>query len=157
MSVDQVSDHAPLPGFDVDRRTGSVRADEHASSQVVGGHLPRVVVMGGFADTVDALLLSVARGDQEAFVALQSRMAGLVRVNVRRVLRDATRSEAVTQETFAEVLEDAVHFDPHRSSAQTWLLTLAHQHAMDGLRSIDNTDAPTDGPRVDQSSPVLLP
>ena len=142
MSADQASDHSPLPAFDDDRPTESVPADEHASSQVARGQLPRVVVMGGFADTVEALLLSVARGDQEAFVALQSRMAGLVRLNVRRVLRDASRSEAATEETFAEVREAAVHFDPHRSSAETWLLTIAHQHAMDGPRSIDNTADP---------------
>lgn len=106
---------------------------EDASSQVPGGHVPRVVVTGGFADTVEALLLSVARGDQAAFAALQRLTAGLVRVNVRRVLRDASRSEAVTQETFAEVLEEATHFDPHRDDAETWLLTRAHQHAVEGL------------------------
>lgn len=110
-----------------------------------GGQSPlpaRDVGTGGPTDTVEALLLSVARGNQEAFVALQTRMAGLVRVNVRRVLRDASRSEAVTQETFAEALEDAIHFDPHRDSAETWLLTRAYQHAMDGLRSVDGTDDP---------------
>lgn len=110
---------------------------EAASSQVVDGHVPRVVVTGGFADTVETLLLSVARGDQEAFVALQRLTAGLVRVNVRRVLHDASRSEAATQETFAEVLEDAPHFDPDRDSAQTWLLTRAHQHAIEGLDPVD--------------------
>lgn len=88
------------------------------------------------------LLLSAAHGDQEAFVSLQSRMAGLVWLNIRRVLRDASRSEAAIEETFAEVREAAVHSDPHRSSAETWLLTLAHQHAMDGPRSIDNTADP---------------
>ena len=83
-------------------------------------------------------------GDHAALIALQSRMAGLVLVNVRRVLRDASRSEAVTQETFAEVLEDAIHFDPNRDDAQTWLLTRAHQHAMDCLRSVDTTNEPHD-------------
>lgn len=45
-------------------------------------------------DTVEAMLLSAAGGDQAAFVALKVRMAGLVRVNVRRVLHDASRADA---------------------------------------------------------------
>jgi len=138
VSVDLIYGQSPLPAVDVDRPIEAVRVGD-ASSQVVGGKRPRVVA-GGSTGTVEALLLSVARGDQEAFVALQSRMTGLVRVNVRRVLRDAPRSEAVTQRALAEVLEDAIHFDPHQGSAQTWLLTRAHQRAMDELRSVYGTD-----------------
>ena len=139
MAVEQIDNQSSLPALDVDRPIAAVRVID-ASSQMVDEQPPRAGVAGGSTDTVEALLLSVAGGNQEAFVALQSRMVGLVRVNVRRVLRDASRSEAVTQKTFADVLEDAVHFDPHRDSAQTWLLTRAHQHALDGLRSIDGTD-----------------
>ncbi|MEX0953253.1 MAG: hypothetical protein WDZ26_05440 [Nitriliruptoraceae bacterium] len=91
-------------------------------------------------DTVEALLLGVARGNQHAFVALQSRMAGLVHLNVRRVLRDASRSETVTRETFDNARQDAVHFDPRRDSAQTWLLTRAHEHATDDGRRTDALD-----------------
>jgi hypothetical protein len=127
--------------FDADRPLEPVGVGG-ASSQMVGGQVARVVVAGASTDSVEELLLAVARGDQEAFVALESRMAGLVRVNVRRVLRDGARGEAATEKTFAEVLEDAIHFDPHRDSAQTWLLTRAHQRAMDELRAVDGTDRP---------------
>ena len=137
MSVELL--YGESPAFGADRPIEAARVGD-ASSHVVGGQVARDVVAGGSTDTVEALLLSVARGDQEASVALQSRMAGLVRVNVRRVLRDAPRSEAVTQRTLAEVLEDAIHFDPRRGSAQAWLLTRAHQRAMDELRSVDGTD-----------------
>lgn len=108
-------------------------------------------------DTVEELLLSIARGSPEALAALQTRMAGLVRVNVRRVLRDASRCEAITTTTFAELLEDAVDFDPGKHNAQTWLLTRAHQHAMDGLEAVAGTSGlqdrktettPTDAPLV---------
>ena len=141
MSVELIGDQPPLPAFAVDRPIEAVRVVD-ASSQALSEQRPRAVVADGSTDTVEALLLSVARGNQEAFVALQSRIAGLVRVNVRRVLRDASRSEAVTQEIFAEVLQDAIHFDPHRDSAHTWLLTRTHQRAMDGLRSVDGTHDP---------------
>lgn len=85
------------------------------------------------SDTIEALLLSVGRGNQDAFVALQSRMTGLVQVNIRRVLRDATRSETVTRQTFDDIRKDAIHFDPQQNSAESWLLTCAHKHAIDGL------------------------
>jgi hypothetical protein len=138
MSFDLI--YGQSPTFGVDRPGEAVRVRD-ASSQVVGGQLPRAVVEGGTTDTVAALLLSVAPGNQEAFIALERRMAGLVHVNVRRVLRDGSRSAAVTEKTFAQVLEDAIHFDPHRDSAQIWLLTRAHQRAMDELRSVDGTAA----------------
>jgi hypothetical protein len=151
MSVDQIGDQSRLAAFDVDRPVEAVRV----VSQMVGEHLPRDVDPGGSTDTVETLLLSVAGGDHAAFVALQSRMAGLVRVNVRRVLRDASRSETVTQKTFTEVLEDAIHFDPHRDSAQMWLLALAHRRTMDALRSGEGTDDPPAG--SNRSASVLLP
>lgn len=105
------------------------------ASQAVEEELPRVLVEGGSTDTIEDLLLAVAGGDQEAFAALQNRIGGLVRVNIRRVLRDASRSDAVTQEFFAEVPQDVTSFDPTRDSAQTWLLTRAHLRAMSGLTS----------------------
>ncbi|MEX0868185.1 MAG: sigma factor [Nitriliruptoraceae bacterium] len=106
-----------------------------------GGEMAsQLIVAGQPVETVDALLQSVAHGNHAAFVALQSRMASLVRVNVRRILDDAARSEAVTEEIFAEVLEDADTFDPQRASAQTWLLTRTYQHAMDKLRSIEGAN-----------------
>lgn len=149
MSFDLIGGQSPPPTFYVEPPIGAVRVCD-ASSQLVCRHLPQDVITGVPADTIEALLLSVARGDQEAFVALQSHIAGLVRVNVRRVLRDASRTEAVTQETFAEVLEHAISFDPHRDNALTWLLTRAHQRANDELssqamdepRSVDATHDP---------------
>jgi hypothetical protein len=53
-------------------------------------------------------------------------------------------------------LEDAVHFDPHRDSAQTWLLTRVHQRAMDELRSVDGTDDPLTA-MIEPSASVSLP
>lgn len=140
MSVDLI--YGRSVALNVDDPIGSVRVGD-ASSPLAAGRPMRGVVAGAATDTVEALLSSVARGDQAAFVALQSRMTGLVRMNVRRVLRNASRAEAVSQEVFAELLEDAVRFDPLHDSAQMWLLTRAHQRAMDGLGSIDSPDAPS--------------
>jgi len=98
---------------------------------------PPVVVDGRCPDPIDDLLLAVAGGDREALAALESRMGGLVRVNIRRVLRDASRSDAVTQEFFAEVPRDVTNFDPDQDGARAWLLTRAHVRAMSGFTSPD--------------------
>ena len=154
MSVDLIYGQPSAPAVDVDHPAGAVAAGD-AASQTVGGQLPPVVVVaGGSPGTVEALLSAAAHGDHAALAALKARMAGLVRVNVWRVLHDASRSEAVTEETFAGLLEGAVHFDPHHDNAQSWLLTRAHQHARNGLQPVDDTnDPPAAGPASRHGQP----
>jgi RNA polymerase sigma-70 factor, ECF subfamily len=80
-------------------------------------------------------LLAVARGDQAAFTALYDSLAGIVHGVIRRVLRDPSQSEEVTQEVFVEVWRTATRFDPDRGGARTWVLTMAHRRAIDRVRS----------------------
>lgn len=82
--------------------------------------------------TLEQLLVSAASGDPQSVVALHNRLGGLVQLNIHRVLGDASRSERATQQIISDLGRDAAEFDPHRSSAQTWLLPPAH-HAMDEL------------------------
>jgi RNA polymerase sigma-70 factor, ECF subfamily len=86
-------------------------------------------------DDEEALLVAVARGDQEAFAALYDRIAPLVHGVVRRVVRDPAQSEEVTQEVLVELWRTAVRFDPDRGSARAWILTMAHRRAIDRVRS----------------------
>ena len=81
------------------------------------------------------LLALVARGDQTAFATVYDRAAAQVFGLVRRVVRDPAQSEEVTQEVMLEVWRTASRFDPHRGSAMTWLMTLAHRRAVDRVRS----------------------
>lgn len=83
----------------------------------------------------DDLLVAVARGDQAAFAALYDRTAPLVHGVVRRVVRDPSQSEEVTQEVFVEVWRTATRFDPDRGSARPWITTMAHRRAVDRVRS----------------------
>ena len=59
---------------------------------------------------LDLLLVHVARGDTEAFEAVYDRLAGPVYGVIRRVLRDPSQSEEVTQEV---LLEDAFEDGPY--------------------------------------------
>lgn len=153
------------------RTSNGTRLDEHAVSgtihsgfgQVLTGdgavHLAAEdlaedeVVAGRPTDAIEELLLSVARGDRQAFDAPKHHMGGLVHVNIRRVLGDASRADALTQEFFTEVLRDAINFDPDLHSAEAWLLTRAHHRAIDRLRSGD-TAVGLDGSGIDRYAPV---
>ncbi|MFE7776162.1 sigma-70 family RNA polymerase sigma factor [Streptomyces sp. NPDC057445] len=84
---------------------------------------------------LDALLVRVARGDQEAFAQVYDALCGPVLGIVRSVLRDPAQSEEVTQEVMVELWRTAARFQPSRGSALTWTLTLAHRRAVDRVRS----------------------
>ncbi len=87
------------------------------------------------APSDDELLTRVARGDRDAFSVLYDRLAGIVMGVVRRVVRDPAQSEEVAQEVLVEVWRTAGRFDPHRGSARTWVITMAHRRAIDRVRS----------------------
>jgi RNA polymerase sigma-70 factor, ECF subfamily len=84
---------------------------------------------------LDDLLVHAARGDQDAFEALYDRMVGPVYGVIRRVLRDPSQSEEVTQEVLLEVWRTATRFDPALGGAATWVTTIAHRRAIDRVRS----------------------
>lgn len=140
----------------VDGSVGAARSHA-APSRAVRQELPQVVIVdGGPAETIGDLLLAIASGDDRALGALESRIGGLVRVNVRRVLQDAARSDAVTQQFFAEVHQEAVEFDPDRDRPDVWLLTRAHRRAIDGSGSVPQVaNGPTSQPR--SPDPIVAP
>ena len=85
---------------------------------------------------LDDLLVHVARGDSDAFEAVYDRLVGPVYGVIRRVLRDPSQSEEVTQEVLLEVWRTAIRFDPAVGGAATWVMTIAHRRAIDRVRSI---------------------
>ena len=82
----------------------------------------------------DALLPRVARGDSGAFEDLYDVLSASVYGMARRVVRDPTRAEDVTQDVFLEVWRKAPSFDQGRGSAKTWVMTIAHRRAVDAVR-----------------------
>jgi RNA polymerase sigma-70 factor (ECF subfamily) len=107
-----------------------------AASQPTGRRLLRAVADAGAASTpLEVLLSRVARGDQEAYAQLFDRVGGQVHGLVRRVLRDPSQSEEVTQEVLLEIWRTALRFDAARGSANAWIMTMAHRRAVDRVRS----------------------
>ena len=84
---------------------------------------------------LDTLLTHVAKGDQAAFEALYDQLGASVYGLIRRVLRNPSQAEEVTQEVLLEVWRTASRFDPARGSAATWMLTIAHRRAIDRVRA----------------------
>lgn len=86
------------------------------------------------APDLNALLVSVGRGDEAAFAAIYDALGSSVFGLARRVIRDPSRAEEVAQEVFIQVWQSAARFDPARGNAKSWLLTLAHRRAVDAVR-----------------------
>jgi RNA polymerase sigma-70 factor, ECF subfamily len=84
---------------------------------------------------LDTLLTHVAKGDQAAFEALYDRLAASVYGLIRKVLRNPSQAEEVTQEVLLEVWRTASRFDRARGGAATWVLTIAHRRAIDRVRA----------------------
>ena len=81
------------------------------------------------------LLERVAAGDRVAFGQLYDEMAPRVLGLVKRLLRDHSQSEEVTQEIFLEIWQTASRFDPNKGGASTWILTMTHRRAVDRVRA----------------------
>lgn len=107
----------------------SVRAI-HTSADPAASHLAR--------EELNELVVRAARGDESAFAAAYDRLAPSVYGMARRVVRDPSIAEEVTQEVFLEVWRTATRYDPTRASAKTWMLTIAHRRAVDRVRSVQS-------------------
>src|SRR6478736_7701849 len=123
--------------------------------------------IGGRVDPdLTTLIASVANGDQAAFASLYDALSPTLFGVVRRVLRDGSQAEEVTQEVFVEIWKQAARFDAERGSVRTWAVTIAHRRAVDRVRSEQShrdrqerdalgATVPTDGPEelaVDRES-----
>ncbi|KAA1397248.1 ECF RNA polymerase sigma factor SigK [Aeromicrobium ginsengisoli] len=86
--------------------------------------------------TVDLgdLLVRTGRGDESAFAAVYDALSSSVYGMARRVIRDPSRAEEVSQEVFIQVWKTAARFDAQRGSAKSWVLTMAHRRAVDAVR-----------------------
>ncbi len=86
------------------------------------------------SDDDTELVLRVGEGDARAYHELVSRHAAKLRAFVLRLTRDAADADDIVQETFLRLWLHAAEFES-RSRVTTWLCRIAHNLAMDRLRT----------------------
>jgi RNA polymerase sigma-70 factor, ECF subfamily len=86
-------------------------------------------------NSLDKLIVTVARGESGAFDALFRHLSGPVYRTALAVIRDPAHAEEVSQEVLIEIWRTAGRFDPDRGSAASWALTIARRRAIDRVRS----------------------
>lgn len=82
-----------------------------------------------------ALVLSLARFQQEALGEVYRRHAGAVFGLSKRILGDQAKAEEVVQEVFLRLWNQPDRFDPARGTLRSFLLAQAHSRSVDILRS----------------------
>ena len=82
-------------------------------------------------------------GDTEAIRALYARFGRPVYSMGYRILGSADAAEELTQDVFVTAWRKAARFDPARGRLSTWLMTIAHNLAVDRLRRDTGVRRPT--------------
>ncbi len=108
------------------------------------------------SDEDDLILVQrVARGEQQAFLALYDRHAARVHALTLHILSDPMLAEEATQDTFLKLWNRAHLYSSERGSMLLWLLTIARRVALDRLRLegrrpslSDSTDPEDVWPRI---------
>lgn len=98
----------------------------------------------------DDLMLAYARGDAGAFDVLYARHEGPLFRFVRRLLGStlAAQADEVFQDTWLRIIAARASYAPRGAAWRTWAFTIAHNAAMDRLRTSGREvvpDAPDDG------------
>lgn len=85
------------------------------------------------------LLQRCGGGDRFAFAELYDLISPSVFGLVRRVVRNVSIAEEVTQEVLVEVWRHSARYDSTLGSAIGWVLAIAHRRAVDRVRSEEAT------------------
>ena len=91
--------------------------------------------MPGEEQSDASLVVAIARFDQAALATLYERHSGAVFALSRRLVRDRSLAEEVTQEIFLRLWNRPERFDAERGSLRAFLLADTHGRSIDALRS----------------------
>ncbi len=83
-----------------------------------------------------ALVRRMQAGDQRALGEFYDRWFPVVNGLVSRMVKSASDTEDVVEETFWQAWRQADRFAEGRGSVQTWLLTIARSRSLDRLRTL---------------------
>lgn len=102
----------------------------------------------------EQLMLAYAQGDAAAFDVLYARHEGALFRFVRRLLGAplAAQADEVFQDTWLRIVTARASFSPQGAAWRTWAFTIAHNAAMDRLRTSGREVSPE--ARDDQDDPL---
>ncbi|GAA2112499.1 sigma factor [Nocardioides furvisabuli] len=86
-------------------------------------------------EILEQRLMEAGRGDHEAAAAVYDDVAEVVYGLVLHMTGDPERAEALACDALLAVLRTASLFDPAQGSARSWIVGVAHQHAVRSRRS----------------------
>lgn len=86
----------------------------------------------------------IAGGDSGALSSLYDESSGLTFALALRILRNRADAEEVVLDSFHQVWRRAGQYAPDRGSAQTWLLTIVRNRAIDRLRCRASAERPSE-------------
>ncbi len=81
------------------------------------------------------LVVAVGRWQQQALAEIYRRHGGAVHGLARRILRNDTPAEEITQEVFLDLWRQPEKFDAQRGTLRSFLLARTHGKAVDFVRS----------------------
>ena len=85
---------------------------------------------------LNKLLLACGKGDKAAFRKLYNAVSPKMLGVLLRMLKDRQLAEDSLQEAMIAVWDAADTFDPSRSKASTWMISIARYRALDQLRKM---------------------
>jgi RNA polymerase sigma-70 factor (ECF subfamily) len=91
--------------------------------------------MGEEAPSDHELLQAMRLGDARALEALYVRYGGLIYTLASRIVGDPELAREVLQDTFLRCWDGRETYDPERGRVSWWLMGIARNRAIDGLRS----------------------
>jgi RNA polymerase sigma-70 factor, ECF subfamily len=111
----------------------------------------------------EQLMHGLLAGNDDAIRALYARFGRPVYTMGMRLLGTREAAEELTQDVFLTAWRKAARFDPSRGRLSTWLMTIAHNLAVDRLRRDTGVTRPTlvlvdevpDAPGLDEELGVM--
>jgi RNA polymerase sigma-70 factor (ECF subfamily) len=116
------------------RRYTGLAVDIGAALGAHGDATPVRAPLSRALDDEAGLVAAVARGEPTALQLAYERHSRGVYSLALRLLGDGAAAEEVVQETFLKLWRHPGSFEPNRGRLFTWLLGVAHHHAVDLLR-----------------------
>ncbi|MBR1800032.1 MAG: RNA polymerase sigma factor [Bacteroidaceae bacterium] len=90
------------------------------------------------------MILAARRGKAEGYRYLMNRYGRQVQLLVGQMVKDVRDAEELAQDVFVRAFEHLADFDPERASFSTWLSRIAHNTALNHLRSRGFAPLPLD-------------